>query len=472
MLAAFVARLFFYTGHIFSDDAYYSYLSYTLYQGNYDNNYLGYPIFPLRVGFIGITAISMHLFGINEFSTLFFPLLFSLLNIILVYKLTELVAANTTTAWVACILVAFFPTDIIFASIGFPDLLNVFFINLGIYFLLKSFKNKKIMMGYAGGMFFFISMQFKETIYYFLILLFILFVYAFLINKKINPQLLIGIIFILGNYLIEGFVYLFIHNDFVYRITVTTLNYQFSFYDFFPYTARKLSGSKNYFRNLYDQIILINIKSVFLRRFYLLLPIVSVIQTLFSIKKNEHKLLLYWFWGLTILSIAFTTSLTEFKPLDLTRSWYIYPMLMPAIILSAIFVTQFSKFIKIALIVIYISGSIFMCFQYEIFLDCNNLESLKSFLRNNQSKMIFTDHFTKYSVDLIRGYEVNNSNRISGNEFDFTQIKKGDLVLLNQKHIAELKMQKFQFPDFSILKTQYFRETDSFNDFIFYEKVQ
>ena len=43
----------------------------------------------------------------------------------------------------AAFLMAFFPTDIIFATIGFPDLINVFFINLGIYFLIKSYKTNR-----------------------------------------------------------------------------------------------------------------------------------------------------------------------------------------------------------------------------------------------------------------------------------------------------------------------------------------
>ena len=153
-------------------------------------------------------------------------------------------------------------------------------------------------------------------------LLIILLVYFLLKKRQLNIQVLIGLIFIVCNFLIEGFVYLLLHNDFLYRITITNINYNYSYYDFFPYTAQKLSGTKNYFRNLFDQIFLINAKSVFLRRFYLFLPLVSVIQTFFSLKQKKHKLLLFWFWGTAILLIAFTTSFTGYKPLDLARSWY------------------------------------------------------------------------------------------------------------------------------------------------------
>jgi 4-amino-4-deoxy-L-arabinose transferase-like glycosyltransferase len=443
-----------------------------LLNGEFANDYLGYPVFPLRIAFISLTSFSMMIFGMNEFATIIFPIVFSLANILLIYKLTRLLTGDEKTAIYATLLMAFFPTDVIFASISFPDLINIFFINLGIYFLLKSYYQKKIHLAFAGGISLFLSMEFKETIYYILFLFIILLGYFLVKNKRLNFQLVIGIIFIMGNYLIEGLVYLFLHNDFFYRITITNINYSYSYYDFFPYTAQKLSGSKNYFRNLFDQVFLINSKSIFLRRFYLFLPIISVIQTFFSFKKKEDKLLLFWFWGTAILLIAFTTSFTEYKPLDHARSWYIYPLLMPMVILSSIFINRFSKLIKNGLIVIYILGSLIMCFEYESFFDKDNLNSLKSFLRQNPSKTIYSDHFTKYSVDLIREYKADNSKRIIGSDFNLDQISVGDWILFNKKHIDELKLQKYSFPDFSILNTNEYRKVTSFKDFIFYEKLR
>jgi hypothetical protein len=190
-----------------------------------------------------------------------------------------------------------------------------------------------------------------------------------------------------------------------------------------------------------------------------------------NFKTKEYKLLLFWFWGTAILLIAFTTSFTEYKPLDLTRSWYIYPLLMPMIILSAIFVDRFTNYIKIPIILIYTVGSLIMCFEYESFFDKDNLDSLKSFLRDNPTKYIHSDHFTKYSVDLIRNYKFDNSKRILGKEYDLASIKQVEWILLNKKHIEELQMQNFGFPDFSILNSQEFKKVATFNDYIFYEKV-
>jgi hypothetical protein len=113
-----------------------------------------------------------------------------------------------------------------------------------------------------------------------------------------------------------------------------------------------------------------------------------------------------------------------------------------------------------------------MCHHYESFFDKSNLTSLKAYLRQNLGKKIFTDHFTKYSVDLIRSYKIDSkSERISGEDFSFSKIIEGDWILYNKKHIDELKMQKYNFPDFSILKTNNYKKIVAFNEFIFYEKI-
>ncbi len=464
-------RLYFQIGHIFSDDAYYSYISYSLVRGDFADNYLGYPVFPLRIGFIGLTSLSMIIFGSNEFATIILPFLFSIFNIVLTYKLTNLLTNESKIALSASILVVFFPTDIIFASIGFPDLINVFFINLGIFYLFKSHLMKNKSYAYLGGLSFFLSMQFKENIYYILILLIILLFYFLVKKKRFIFQLLVGILFIVVNYFIEGFIYLLLYNEFLYRIIITNVNYSYSYYDFFPYTAQKLSNSKNYFRNLFDQIFLINIKSIFLRRFYLFLPIIASVQSFFSVRKREYSLLVFWFIGTAFLLITFTTSFTEYKPLDLSRSWYIYPLLMPMVILSAIFINRYSRLIRNGLFTIYILGSLIMCFQYQVFFNSKNLDELKFFIRENSTKMIYTDHFTKYSVDLIRAYEGENSERILGKDFNISGINSGSWILYNKNHIDELRLQHFEFPDFSILKSRDFKKVASFKDFIFYEKL-
>jgi len=448
IIAGIILRLYFQIGHIFSDDAYYSYLSYTLLGGEFAKDYLGYPIFPLRITFLSITALSFKLFGINEFATIVIPFLLSIANLFLTYKLAKLLTGNVNVSLLSALLMAFFPTDIVFATIGFVDLSNKFFINLGIYFLYKSYKLSKNHLAIVGGILFFLSMQVKENIYYTAILLIILLVYIIVRKKNLNTQIVIALIFILLNIVVEGIIYLFLHKDFLYRFPLLQQNYNYSYYDFFPHTAQKISNVNNYWRNLFDQVFTINSRAIFLRRFYLFLPIIASIKSIINIRKKENLLLTFWFLGTLILLIVFTTSFTEYKPLDLKRSWYIYPPLMPMIIITTTFLVKIKKNLRYFLISIYIFGGIIMCTHYEVYFDKENKSELKSFIAENQQRKIFTDHFTKYSVDLIRGYsDLSNSERIIGSDFNWKELHKGDWVLYNQKHIDELKLQKYNFPD-------------------------
>ena len=114
-----------------------------------------------------------------------------------------------------------------------------------------------------------------------------------------------------------------------------------------------------------------------------------------------------------------------------------------------------------------------MCTHYEVYFDKENKSELKSFIADNQHHKIFTDHFTKYSVDLMRNYsDLSKSERTDGSNFNWKEVQRGDWVLYNQKHIDELKLQKYSFPDFSILDSNFFSGVKNFGDFIIYEKVK
>ena len=471
LLAGILIRLYFNIGHIFSDDAYYSYLSYNLLNGDFPGDYLGYPVSPLRINHLLITAFSFLIFGANEFATIVFPFIFSIGTILLTFKIANLLTSNDSISYTAAILMAFFPTDVVFATINFVDISTIFFINLGIYFLVKSYKSNKLYLAAWGGTFLFISMQFKEHIYYTSILLGMLWLYFIIKHRKINIQVSIGLLFIISNFLLEGVVYLFLHNDFLYRLTMTELNYKFCFYNFFPYTAQKYDGTTSYWRNLFDQVFLINGRSVFLRRFYLFLPLVGTIQSIFNFKKKEYSLLTYWFLGTLFLLMAFTTSFSGYKPLDLQISWYVYPLFMPMVLLSAIFINRFKNYIKYGLMLIYFTGALIMCSHYEVFFNKKNGNEFKTFIKEYPDKFIYTDHFTKYSIDLIRGFDKKNiSERISGKNFNLNKIKAGDWIVYSKKHIDELKIQEFQFPDFENLSSLDFEEVKSFRDFKVYRK--
>lgn len=470
---AAAARLYFFVGHIFSDDAYYSYLSYSFYKGDFPGHYVGYPVFLLRTGQIGLTALSYSVFGINILATAVFPLIFSVLGIILVYHFTSLITKNKSTALIAAFLAAFFPTDVVFSTMCFPDLINAFFINLGLFLLWKAWESKQIYLTLFSGISLFISFLFKENLYYIVILLIILGLYLFVKKqpgfKYVLAVLSVVFVCILG----ESIWYAANQGQFFFRLNVVRANYRYSYYDFFPYTVYKDVGhSIGILPALIYQIFIINLKSVFLRRFYLFVPLIALVSALLNLRKRRDFLLSFWFLGLTILLTAFTTSVMMYKPLDLHRSWYIYPLILPAVILSSILIAKFKALVKYLFIILYVIFSFVMCNQYEIYFNTVNREAFEKFVERNADKNIYADFFTKYSIDLLLNYR-NEKNRkiISGNTFDFNELKKGALVVYDKNHIDELKLQKHILPKFGELNSAEFKLIGSFGEFKVYEKI-
>ena len=170
--------------------------------------------------------------------------------------------------------------------------------------------------------------------------------------------------------------------------------------------------------------------------------------------------------------IAFTTSFTQYKPLDLHRNWYIYPLIMPAVILAAIFFESIKKSFRFILLASYLAASLVMSYKYAAFFGKDNLNNLKEFIRNQPGKVIYTDHFTKYSIDLIRDYKNPALTKtIQGRNFNLKTIPEGDWVLFNKKHFDELKLQKYKFPNFNVLKSDTFKIVQKFEDFEIYKKL-
>ncbi len=444
-----------------------------MFKGNFPGHYLGYPVFPLRIGQIGLTAFSFSIFGVNEFATVIFPFIFSILSIILIFSFTKSITRSNSTAVIASLLIAFFPVDIIFSTIDFPDLINAFFIYLGLFFLWKANESQKNFFAVLSGALLYISFLFKENLYYVLILLAVIWIYLIVkkhpSQKLILSTILVVILCIIG----ESLWYLVSKGQFFYRLKIIQANYRYSYYDFYPYTVYKTIGHEvGELYSLFYQIFVINFKSIFLRRFYLLLPFLALVASIMNFIKRKHLLLSVWYIGFTVLLMGFTTSITMFKPLDLHRSWYIYPLIMPAIILSAILINSFRTYFKFTVISFYIIFSLIMCNAYLNYFGTPGLNTFKNFIRNHNTKIIYTDFFTKYSVDLLLDYkDEKNRKVILGNNFNLKSLKKGDWIIYDKKHVNELKLQKYGMPDFSVLESTEFKLVNSFGEFKVYKKI-
>ena len=113
-----------------------------------------------------------------------------------------------------------------------------------------------------------------------------------------------------------------------------------------------------------------------------------------------------------------------------------------------------------------------MCHYYSEYFNINQLDNFKSFIRNHPHKNIYTDHFTKYSIDLLDGYpEPLRTHRILGADFSLENLNSGIWILYKIEHINELKEQGHRFPDFVILKSNMFKRVFESAGFQIFEKL-
>ena len=474
LFIALIVRLYFYGGMVFSDGAYYDQLAHNLLKGFYPYNYYGYPIFLIRKLNTLFVASSYYVFGANEFASILPSLIISLLSIILIYKLTLLFTNNKNAARVSSFLLAFFPADIVFSTLNFTDLQCAFFINLGIYFLYKSEKQNKKWLSYLSGFFFGVSIFIKEYFYFIGILLVVLFIYEAVINKKVSFNIFRSIFVVLIIFYIESIYYMTSEGNFFYRFYILHLNYLYSYYDFFPYSMPgTYIPNKEYYLALFRHIFILNPRYLFFRRFYLYLPVIALVQSYIVWKVKEHRLLLFWFIGTALLIIGFTTDFSVYRPFELRRSYYIFIILAPTIILASLFFVSQKKWTKIVLVIVYFFGSLYMSYQYNNYFGLKNLNSFKTFLRKNSNSIFYVDHKTKYGIDVVLNY-INDKNRkiYTNSTLQAENIQKNNFIILNRSVIQKLKLQGYKFPSFNFLYRKNFTLVNTFGKFAVYRKIR
>ena len=156
-LLAAAIRIYYFTGLAFSDDGYYDQLGYMILKGEDLRNFIGYPIFILRKLDMIYTAISYFIFGTNETASVIPEFIFSIANIIVIYFVALELSLNKSIALLSALLLCFFPVDIFFATVHFTDLPASFFINSGVYFLIKSYRTSRILPVVSSSILFLLS---------------------------------------------------------------------------------------------------------------------------------------------------------------------------------------------------------------------------------------------------------------------------------------------------------------------------
>jgi 4-amino-4-deoxy-L-arabinose transferase-like glycosyltransferase len=467
--AGIFVRFYFFFGQVYSDDAYYNYLAYTMYNADFGSDYLGYPVCLVRIGQSFITAVSFLLFGPSENSAAVFPMLFSIMNMLLNYKLAKTLIKSEIVSVLVLAFTAFYPTEVLFASIAFTDLYSTFFINLGILLILIADSSKKLFYAVLGGLSLALSMMFKENAFYTAILLGVLFLFVLVWKRSFNKYILISLGVLGLGMCLEGVVYYLINGDFFYRLSIMKEGALFSRHDFFNEGSAFGFEGGNYLINILKLVFIDNTSAVFLRRTMVFIPLIAVIQLFVYRKNRKNRIAVYWFSGLLLLYLFFTMSLTSYQPMVLRFTWYLYPLFLPAMILAAKLFAEMKKGWMIVSAAGYIIFSLYMTDHFRQYFDMDNIEIFEHSVKAEPNRIIYTDHFTKYSIDLIDKYK-RPSRVIRLNCSGGNIIPSGSLVVYHTGHISEIAKQGFNYPKESYYRENGFEEINRFGAFIIFEK--
>ncbi len=157
LMVGFCVRIGFFTGASMTDSLSYAEKAYHTVQGQFS---VSSNVHSLRLGLILPTALVYKLCGVNEFSSILYPLLCSLGNILLIFFLSQLLFKDTLTSLVCAGFMAVFPQEVIYATQLMPEIPVSFLMALCVYGFLRGEQTRNrrharwfyVLSGIAAGL--------------------------------------------------------------------------------------------------------------------------------------------------------------------------------------------------------------------------------------------------------------------------------------------------------------------------------
>ena len=423
VLFGLILRLIFFSGMGISDDLAYSKAAHDLMEskGIDPNSTL---TLSTRLGLIYPTIFFYKLLGINDFSSVLFPLLTSIVTIILIFYFGKLLF-NEKIGLIAAFLLSIFPLDVVYATKLNSDLPSAFFMALGVYLFLYSEKTEKLKINYLiSGIFIGIGYLIRESA-----LLIALFFIAYIIpKKKIKKEYFLVPVGVMIIFIAESFLFFSLTGDPLFRSNASQ-----------KYLEEAVI-SHDYFGRLDFPTGLLHYPWLFLTNnllsFFYVFIFIAVIYLL-RYKRKETREMLFWLIPLLLYLSFGSASLTSYIPFRAVDR-YTSIFTIPAIILLAVFLAEKKYLIKkwvmpLAITVLLIS-SIVIVYQREDRNLLGNLRQISPFLQS-LDKPAYTDERSLRALDYISGY--NNKISIKDYPKDLSNIKNSYAVV-NKEMIRNL----------------------------------
>jgi len=422
VLFATLLRLAFFSGVGTSDPVYYSKSANDLLNNKFPSETTQLNA---RIGLLIPVAISYSIFGVNDFSSTLFPLLTSILGIIVIFYFGKFLF-NEKVGLVAAFLLSFFPLDVVYSTQLLSDLPSAFFSGLSVFLFLKAEKIVRKPNSYLFYILSGLSLGIAFTIREMAIMMILFFLAYVLYNKEFKwSYILVGISFLLILLIETGFFYYYTGNPF---FKLEGADYALDTIVHGDFFYGRLSFPK--FFVTWPYVVFGNIQQGYFFAFISLAAFYWMIH-----RKKEADYLLIWFLSILLYFYFGTTSLKQYAPV-LAVARYLNYITYPALILLASFLMEQQKIIKKIFLPFTI---IFLLFTSigAIYLDNsrNSLDGLRQVYSEVKSveKPIYTDYRSIIVLNYISGYK-NDLNLIDldSNPKNLKNVKDAYIVINNQ----------------------------------------
>ena len=461
IIVAIGMRIYCIRGFAGLDDAEYAKIAYQIVKGDYTTGtYQGPAVFPLRVGIIYPTVVSFRFFGVNEWGMILFPMLLSVLNLVLCFGCASMFFGNKA-GLIAAVFWAILPADIGYnATRLLPDLPGAFFASLGIFVIFLLHRRERLnrhlvfLGGFLAGLFFGISWLCKESLAYFLPFCLVLLFIGFREDRGKTAALWSGVVVgSMGVLLLEMAAYRSATGDWLFRFHEIDRNYRQLSNGFFTEGSRfGWAVGESHLKAVLKRIFFDGPTAIFLNSQFLFLPLTGLLASFHALYRRDRSFLLPSLWLLTLCFMFnfSTTSFTSYTPLALFDR-YLYPIYLPAIVTTAGLLTRLlfrdssetigeagreRMFWGVTLALV-----LSMCGGYHTYQMIRGSGKVKAWTSEVRAasrlvpsgRVIYTDTIGKKGLEFFRKY-ADTEHVVDFEGMTTSQVSRGSFVLTNKRY--------------------------------------
>ena len=378
-----------------------------------------------RIGLLIPVSFLYSIFGVNEFSSGIFPLITSLLGIVLIFLFGRLLF-NEKVGLIAAFLLSIFPLDILYATRLMSDLPSAVFSALAVYLFLNAEKIDKNQIKFVLYAFSGMSLGISFSIREMAILTFLFFAGYVIYNKKIKLSYGLVAVGFLSIFILELYFFYAHTGDIFYRF------HSLSGYYIDSLKASNFMGRLS-FPNFFLAFPYIIFGNIQLGYFYTFISL-ATIYFLFN-RKWRTNILIMWV-GVIYLYLNFgSSSLSSYAPFFGVQRYLSY-ITIPAILLLAAFLMEEKKIIRKIILPYTLIFLFFVSFGATYMDDfrhsLDNLHILYPHIKSIDMP-IYSDYRTISSINFISGYE-NNLNLVDldSSPEDIKNIENAYIIINNQ----------------------------------------